>query len=77
MSLMPFGPPNSQVSSLHFQISRMTSPAANEPIEKIEALHAEERKAQEKGEQRPRGMRLPAWPIGTGTPSCLDMSAEP
>ena len=34
MSLMPFGPPNSQVSSLHFQTSLMTSPAANEPIRK-------------------------------------------
>ena len=34
MSLMPFGPPNSQVSSLHFHISRMISPAANEPIRK-------------------------------------------
>ena len=34
MSLMPFGPPNSQVISLHFHTSLMISPAANEPIRK-------------------------------------------
>ena len=49
---MPVAPPNGSVN--RFQTRRITSPAANEPDEEIEARHAEERKAQDEGEEAGR-----------------------